>query len=48
MFCYNRFHAFSDSLYLEYDFQAGWEVTDGLAFSKSKMAAKMADSYYWS
>ena len=37
--------AFFDSTWCVDANKAGWEITSGLAFSESKMAAKMADMY---
>ena len=41
----NLFNAFFDSTWCVDEIKAGWEITSGLAFSESKMAAKMADTY---
>ena len=41
MFCYNNFFAFFDRTWCQDEILPGWEVVAGLAFSQSKMAAKI-------
>ena len=41
----NHFIAFFDSTRCVDEIKTGWENTGGLAYSESKMAAKMADTY---